>query len=53
MSMMDAGVPIKTGAGIAMGLMSDASKLQDLNHIQGPEDHYGDMDFKVAGTTRV
>ena len=52
MSMMDAGVPIKKpAAGIAMGLMSDASgNYKILTDIQGPEDHYGDMDFKVAGT---
>lgn len=52
MSMMDAGVPIKKpAAGIAMGLMSDESgNYKILTDIQGPEDHYGDMDFKVAGT---
>lgn len=52
LALMDAGVPIKTqAAGIAMGLMSDASgKYKILTDIQGPEDHYGDMDLKVAGT---
>ena len=49
---MDAGVPIKKPvAGIAMGLMSDKEKYKILTDIQGPEDHYGDMDCKVAGTT--
>ena len=51
---MDAGVPItKPVAGIAMGMMSDAKKAKIykvLTDIQGPEDHHGDMDFKVAGT---
>jgi polyribonucleotide nucleotidyltransferase len=53
LALMDAGVPIKKmAAGIAMGLMSDASRgvYKVLTDIQGPEDHYGDMDFKVAGT---
>jgi polyribonucleotide nucleotidyltransferase len=52
LSLMDAGVPIKkTVAGIAMGLMSDDSgHYKILTDIQGPEDHYGDMDFKIAGT---
>lgn len=52
LALMDAGVPIKTqAAGIAMGLMSDESgKYKILTDIQGPEDHYGDMDLKVAGT---
>lgn len=53
-ALMDGGVPIKTPvAGISIGLMSDAtdsSKYVLLTDIQGPEDHYGDMDFKVAGT---
>jgi len=52
LSLMDAGVPIKKPvAGIAMGLMDggkDGYKI--LTDIQGPEDHHGDMDFKVAGT---
>jgi len=52
LSLMDAGVPIKKMvAGIAMGLMSDdKGNYKILTDIQGPEDHYGDMDFKVAGT---
>jgi polyribonucleotide nucleotidyltransferase len=53
-ALMDGGVPIKTPvAGISVGLMSDekdSSKYILLTDIQGPEDHYGDMDFKVAGT---
>lgn len=52
LALMDAGVPIKKPvAGIAMGLMSDKEKYKILTDIQGPEDHYGDMDCKVAGTT--
>ncbi|MFA5098953.1 MAG: polyribonucleotide nucleotidyltransferase [Candidatus Paceibacterota bacterium] len=51
LALMDAGVPIKKPvAGIAMGLMSDKDKYKILTDIQGPEDHYGDMDCKVAGT---
>lgn len=52
LSLMDAGVPIKRpAAGIAMGLMIDQqSKYKILTDIQGPEDHHGDMDLKVAGT---
>jgi len=51
MSMMDAGVPIKEAvAGVAMGLVSDGQKMAILTDIIGDEDHYGDMDFKVAGT---
>jgi polyribonucleotide nucleotidyltransferase len=52
LSMMDAGVPIlKPAAGIAMGLMmSDVNTYKVLTDIQGPEDHHGDMDLKVAGT---
>ena len=53
-ALMDGGVPIKRPvAGIAMGLVLDVennSKYKILTDIQGPEDHYGDMDFKVAGT---
>jgi polyribonucleotide nucleotidyltransferase len=52
-ALMDAGVPItRPVAGIAMGLMSDAEAgvYKVLTDIQGPEDHHGDMDFKVAGT---
>jgi len=49
---MDAGVPIKTPvAGISLGLMSnEKGDYKILTDIQGPEDHHGDMDFKVAGT---
>lgn len=52
LALMDAGVPIKTHvAGIAMGLMTDAKgAFKVLTDIQGPEDHHGDMDLKVAGT---
>ncbi|MEK7509620.1 MAG: polyribonucleotide nucleotidyltransferase [Patescibacteria group bacterium] len=53
-ALMDAGVPItKPVAGIAMGMMSDAQAgiYKVLTDIQGPEDHHGDMDFKVAGTS--
>jgi len=53
LALMDAGVPIaKPVAGIAMGMMSDATagEYRVLTDIQGPEDHHGDMDFKVAGT---
>ena len=51
LALMDAGVPIrKPVAGIAMGLMTDGTTYRILTDIQGPEDHYGDMDFKVAGT---
>ncbi len=53
-ALMDAGVPItRPVAGIAMGMMSDAKKgaYKVLTDIQGPEDHHGDMDFKVAGTS--
>jgi polyribonucleotide nucleotidyltransferase len=51
LSMMSAGVPVKKAvAGIAMGLISDGEKFGILTDIQGLEDHYGDMDFKVAGT---
>lgn len=51
MALMAAGVPIKAPvAGIAMGLISDGNNYTILTDIQGMEDHYGDMDFKVAGT---
>jgi polyribonucleotide nucleotidyltransferase len=51
LSLMDAGVPIKGAvAGVAMGLISDGEKMVVLTDIIGDEDHYGDMDFKVAGT---
>lgn len=52
LSLMDAGVPIKSPvAGIAMGLISEAGHIAILTDIQGLEDHDGDMDFKVAGTS--
>ena len=52
LSLMDAGVPIKSpAAGIAMGLIAgENGEYKILTDIQGPEDHYGDMDLKVAGT---
>jgi len=52
LALMDGGVPVKSHvAGIAMGLMyQDEFNYKVLTDIQGPEDHYGDMDFKVAGT---
>jgi polyribonucleotide nucleotidyltransferase len=53
LAMMDAGVPLKSSvAGIAMGLVMDekSGKYAILSDIAGAEDHYGDMDFKVAGT---
>jgi len=52
LALMDAGVPIKNPvAGIALGLMQDSqNNYRILTDIQGPEDHHGDMDFKVAGT---
>lgn len=53
LSLMDAGVPIKTMvAGVAMGMIStdDISEFKILTDIQGTEDFFGDMDFKVAGT---
>lgn len=53
LSLLDAGVPIKDSvAGIAMGLIKDekTNKIAILTDIQGLEDHFGDMDFKVAGT---
>lgn len=53
-ALMDGGVPIKTPvAGISIGAMIDTTNKNNyvlLSDIQGPEDHYGDMDFKVAGT---
>ncbi len=58
LALMDAGVPIKSHvAGIAMGLVAEhddkgISKYKILTDIQGPEDHHGDMDFKVAGTKK-
>ncbi|PIV42271.1 MAG: polyribonucleotide nucleotidyltransferase [Candidatus Nealsonbacteria bacterium CG02_land_8_20_14_3_00_40_11] len=52
LALMDAGVPIKKqAAGIALGLMQDGKgNYKILTDIQGPEDHHGDMDFKIAGT---
>src|SRR3982751_2162420 len=51
LSMMDAGVPLKAPvAGVAMGLVMEGNKYAILTDIAGAEDHYGDMDFKVAGT---
>ncbi|MCL4391935.1 polyribonucleotide nucleotidyltransferase [Patescibacteria group bacterium] len=53
LSLMDAGVPMKKQvAGISIGLMTgaDENEYKLLTDIQGPEDHYGDMDFKVSGT---
>ncbi len=51
LSLMDAGVPITSAcAGIAMGLVVEGDKHAILTDIAGAEDHYGDMDFKVAGT---
>ena len=52
LSLMDAGVPLKAHvAGIAMGLIKDGNRFAVLTDILGDEDHLGDMDFKVAGTT--
>ncbi|MDX9800616.1 MAG: polyribonucleotide nucleotidyltransferase [Spirochaetia bacterium] len=51
LALLDAGVPIKKPvAGIAMGLISENDKTEILSDILGEEDHFGDMDFKVAGT---
>jgi polyribonucleotide nucleotidyltransferase len=51
LSLMDAGVPIKAPvAGVAMGLVKEGDAYAILTDIAGAEDHYGDMDFKVAGT---
>jgi polyribonucleotide nucleotidyltransferase len=51
LALMDAGVPIKAAvAGIAMGLVKEGDDYAILTDIAGAEDHYGDMDFKVAGT---
>ncbi|WP_226674159.1 polyribonucleotide nucleotidyltransferase [Rossellomorea aquimaris] len=53
LAMMDAGVPIKAPvAGIAMGLIKSGENYSILTDIQGMEDHLGDMDFKVAGTSK-
>ncbi len=51
LALMDAGIKLKAPvAGVAMGLVSDGEKFVVLTDIAGQEDHYGDMDFKVAGT---
>jgi polyribonucleotide nucleotidyltransferase len=51
LALMDAGVPMRSAcAGIAMGLVIEGDKTAVLTDIAGAEDHYGDMDFKVAGT---
>jgi len=53
LALMDAGIKMKAPvAGVAMGLVSDGAKYVVLTDIAGQEDHYGDMDFKVAGTTQ-
>ncbi|MFQ5483444.1 MAG: polyribonucleotide nucleotidyltransferase, partial [Nitrospinaceae bacterium] len=53
LAMMDAGIPIKAPvAGIAMGLIKEEDRIAVLSDILGSEDHLGDMDFKVAGTTQ-
>jgi polyribonucleotide nucleotidyltransferase len=53
LSLMDAGVPIKAPvAGIAMGLVKEGEKIAILSDILGDEDHLGDMDFKVCGTSK-
>ena len=53
LSLMDAGVPLKAPvAGIAMGLVKDEDRFTVLTDILGGEDHLGDMDFKVAGTSK-
>jgi len=53
LAMMDAGVPVRAQvSGIAMGLVKDDDRYTVLSDILGEEDHYGDMDFKVAGTVQ-
>jgi polyribonucleotide nucleotidyltransferase len=53
LSLMDAGVPLKAPvAGVAMGLVKEGNRYAVLTDILGDEDHLGDMDFKVAGTSR-
>src|SRR5499427_2285021 len=53
LALMDAGVPMKAHvAGIAMGLVKEGDRVGILTDINGAEDHYGDMDFKVAGTEK-
>src|SRR5207248_1420512 len=52
LSLMDAGVPLRGPvAGVAMGLVKEGDSVAILTDIAGAEDHYGDMDFKVAGTS--
>jgi polyribonucleotide nucleotidyltransferase len=53
LSLMDAGVPLSSAvAGVAMGLVKEGDSYAILTDIAGAEDHYGDMDFKVAGTSK-
>jgi len=53
LSLMDAGVPLSSAvAGVAMGLVKEGDSYAILTDIAGAEDHYGDMDFKVAGTAK-
>jgi polyribonucleotide nucleotidyltransferase len=53
LALMDAGVPLRSHvAGVAMGLVKEGEKVGILTDINGAEDHYGDMDFKVAGTEK-
>ena len=53
LALMDAGVPISDPvAGISIGLVKEGDKFTLLTDIMGDEDHFGDMDFKVAGTGR-
>jgi polyribonucleotide nucleotidyltransferase len=53
LALMDAGVPLRAAcAGVAMGLVVEGDKYAILTDIAGAEDHYGDMDFKVAGTRK-
>ena len=53
LALMDAGVPLKAPvAGVAMGLVKEGNRYAVLTDILGDEDHLGDMDFKVAGTSR-
>ena len=53
LALMDAGVPIKRPvAGISIGLCTRGDEYVLLTDIQGDEDHYGDMDFKIAGTQK-
>jgi polyribonucleotide nucleotidyltransferase len=51
LALMDAGVPLKAVAGVAMGLVMEGNRYAILSDIAGAEDHYGDMDFKVTGTS--